>query len=551
MHNRHVAFVFALALLSACAAPIVRTAQPDPYNAGTPVIERLVDLGGMPLPSSGVLSQDDSDGVLTPGEWVAVLGKGLDAGSRSRVTVDGVVTEIKGHLQGGSLLVQVPRRLPPRKMHQLVVATPSGAATTQFPVRSFVVVGDTSGKTVRFVPMEPGAKTVLSKPAAELEVQEAYFHALSPSGAWLYIVQALGQKDDQKRLGSEIAVVHMGARKLPRRVGSFSIQSAALPTSVAMLDESTLLVLSESELVVCEVKAGRGAAVARIDLPRTPPKTLYTDVEVISGRAAVLLDVYGNAVTLVDLTDLRQPRVVTTLEVGKVKGVPWSIDLDRDPDDAAAVWLLQGPNLRISGDKVSQYADHLTAQTQATLGMKKPGLPAQAAKQKELDESYSRLVRIRAEAGALQIAGERPLPRDFYPFFVAAQPQGEFLISGVTSDVFRFAGLPRSLDGLKSAIDVLTASLQFGRIVRLRADGTAEPLVKGPALYFNLGTLTDGMVLYSVIRPGFSVLPPSLEVEWGVESAGKSDTDQDYRELAELDWTAVIPPYAFGALSVQ
>jgi hypothetical protein len=93
--------------------------------------------------------------------------------------------------------------------------------------------------------------------------------------------------------------------------------------------------------------------------------------------------------------------------------------------------------------------------------------------------------------------------------------------------------------------------LQFGRILRLREGGSAEPVVKGPALYFNLDTLTDGTLLYSVIRPGFGVLPPSLDVEWGVESAGSSDADQDYQRLVQLEWTTLIPPYALGLLSVQ
>jgi hypothetical protein len=160
-------------------------------------------------------------------------------------------------------------------------------------------------------------------------------------------------------------------------------------------------------------------------------------------------------------------------------------------------------------------------------------------------------VQLHTDGSSLQLAAERALPSEFFPFYLSPQSSGEWLVSGVSSDVFRFAGLPRSLDGVKSAVDVLTGSIQFGRILRLRDGSAAEAVVKGPALYFNMDTLADGTLVYSVIRPGFSALPPSLHVEWGVESAGLSDADQDYRSLAELEWEAIIPPYTFGMLSVQ
>jgi hypothetical protein len=539
---------------SSCAAPLVRVAQPD-LKAGPPVIERLVDLGGRALPDAGLLSRDDSDGVLTPGEWVAVLGRQLDAGGGTQVSVDGKTIAVKGHLLGGSLLVQVPRHLGARKTHVLAVATPAGVSDVSFTIRSYVVVGDTDGKSVHFLPIDARAKTVLSKSALDLDVKSAYLHVLSPSGAWLYIVQSLGQRTQQNSMVSEIVVVHMGASGGPSRIGTFPIRSAALPTSVTMLDDNTLVLLTESELLVCDVRGERVALVSRVDLPRGKEKSLYTDVEAFAGHPAVaVLEAFANVVLLVDLGDVRTPHLLGSVATSGEKGVPWSIDLVSDPADGNSLWLLQGPNLRMSGERVSRYVDTVAAAIKAKLGMGKPtnaaepSLPPTAPSEQE---NHGRVVQLLMDGSSLQLGAERPLPSNFFPFYLSPQSSGEWLVSGVSSDVFRFAGLPRSLDGVKSAVDVLTGSIQFGQILRLRDDGAAEAVVKGPALYFNVDTFADGTMLYSVIRPGFSVLPPSLNVEWGVESAGPSDADQDYRKLVELEWEAIIPPYTFGMLSVQ
>lgn len=545
-------------LASSCAAPLVRVAAPD-LRAGSPAIEGLVDLGGRALPDSGPLSRDDSDGVLTPGEWVAVVGQHLDAGTATGATVDGNAIPVKGHLQGGSLLIQVPRHLGPRKSHLLTVTTPAGVASATFTVKAYVVVGDTDGKKVHLLPIDATAKTVLSKSALDLDVQSAHLHVLSPAGGWLYVVQSLGKQSQQNSMLSEMAVVHLAAASGPRLVGSFPIRSLDLPTSATMLDESTLVLLTESELLVCDVRGAKVALLSRVDLPRAngKGKSLYTDVEALSARSAVVvLEAFGNVALLVDLADLRSPRLLGSVAASETKDTPWSIDLVPDPDDGNAVWLLQGPNLRMSGEKVSRAFDDLADSIKAKVGLVKPSstcatcrsAPRQAPKEQE---SHGRLLQLRADGNSLQPGSERALPDDFYPFYVLPQPKGQWLVSGVSSDVFRFAGLPRSVDGVKAAIDVLTGSVQFGRILRLRDGAAAESVVKGSALYFNMDALADGTILYSVIRPGFSALPPSLTVEWGVESAGSTDADQDYRSLVELEWQSIIPPYAFGMLSVQ
>jgi hypothetical protein len=445
----------------------------------------------------------------------------------------------------------MPRHMAARTAHQLAVTTPAGTSTLSFNVRSYVIVSETTGKTVHFIPMEATAKTVLPKTATEIDVKNATLHTLSPSGAWLYIVQDVAGQGEQNTVVSEVAVVHMGAKKIPQLVGSFSVPTATSPTSVTMLDEQTLLVLSETNLVVCAVETGRGTVIGRADLPRAAGKSMYVDVEAVAGQAAVALETYGNTVTLIDLSNRREPKVKTTLDVAKAKGVPWSIDLVPDPDDGNAVWLLQGPNLRVSGEKLSQYGEGLAEDTQAALGLTKSKATEAPREAKPAQQSHARVLHLRADGGAVQITGERALPDDLFPFHMLAEPKGEWLISGVTSDVFRFAGLPSTLDGIKSAASVLGNSVQFARIVRVRPDGSTEVVVKGAALYFALDRLSDGLLVYSVMRPGFRILPFSIHAEWGVESVGKSDADQDYRSLCDLFWTAVIPPYSLGVLSVQ
>jgi hypothetical protein len=248
---------------------------------------------------------------------------------------------------------------------------------------------------------------------------------------------------------------------------------------------------------------------------------------------------------------------VNTLAVGDVQDVPWSVNLAPDPDDPTGLWLLQGPNLRISSEKLTRFLDGLATKTRSALGVKPTVLVSPAsAETKATDlprDKRARLVHLRAVAGLLEIesADERALPDDFFPFFLLAQPRGEFLVSGVSSDVFRLAGIPRSFDGLKTMVDVLASSLQFGRILRLRKTGPDESAVQGPTLYFNLDTLSDGTLVYATVQPGASVLPPSLEVQWGVDAAGPSATGRDFRVLNQLAWTAILPPYTVGLLSVQ
>jgi hypothetical protein len=564
--------VAASALLLACSSThVVRVAAPEP-SPGIPSIDRLVDLGGLPLPAIGEVPLDHSDARITPGEWVAVLGDSL--ANNPLVTIDGTPVRVAGYLKGSSLFIRMPRGLSPRATHKLSVRTPWGSAEKDLLITSHIVAGATDGKTVHLIPIDSEQRSVLGKPE-ELDTKEAFFHALSPSGAMLYVLQALFAEettpDGRKWVVSTVVPVHMGAASKPRKIGAFTVRTASAPTALAMSDDNTLLVLAERDLTVMDVsRPGTGWELGRVDLPSpanapgTPVR--YSDVVCLSQpSAAAALDVYSNTLVLLNLENPRLPKVDSALSLARQVDVPWSIDLAADPRDPRAVWVLQGPNIRMVGERIRKVMDSLKGRADTLFssltGTSLPGPlapsaepqpapqavpgPAPSPAPSSTPEHLSRIVRVRADQHALKIDEERKLPDDFYPFFVCPRRNEELLVSGVNGHVFRFGGIPLSVEGAKQAIQVLTDSMQLGRVVSVGKGGQVQPVVQGLAVYFDVDSLADGTVVYSVLRPEVSAFPPDVHAAFGVEAG-----DQ-FASLKELEWMSLIPPYALGVFEVQ
>jgi hypothetical protein len=564
-----------LTLLAGCSAtPVVRIAHPEEV-AGPPAIEQLVDLGGMPLAALGELSQEHRDDRLTPGEWVAVLGRSL--ANKPMVAIDGRPVPVAGYVQGGSLLIRVPRGISPRGKHRLQVRTPYGEATTTLRAASHLVAADLNGKSLRTLLMTHDTDRLLDHDPQDIDLKESYFHTLNASGNLLYVLQWFGTQhaapDGRTYTGSTIATLHMAARDKPQHVGSFPVATFGSPKALGMLDDSTLLVLSERDLVVMDVsRMGGEAEVARIDLPVIArPEGVpvqYQDMVVLQQPPSVaVLEVFSNSVSLINLQDRRAPRLEASLTLSRQLDVPWSIDIAPDPADGRSLWVLQGPNFRIAGDKLRQVIERVQAKADDVFAVLTGQPAAQAAPPAEPPASpapgvapvpvqpapgaqppsvrLSRLVRLRAEGQALRLVEERALPPSFFPFFAHARAGGEVLVSGINANVFRFGALPLSIDGLKQAISVVTDSVQVGTIVAVKKDAPFRPVVQGIAIYFGMETLPDGTLAYSMLRPGVQAIPPGMVASWGIEAEDK------FVELRTLEWTSLIPPYAVGAFAVQ
>src|SRR5262245_51050138 len=111
--HRALVLLLATACVTGCTKlSIVRI--PKPLNlaaSGPPSLDKAIDLGSLPLAEQGLLGMLDSDGVLTPGEWVALIGSEL--GPSPTVTLGGRPMAIGGYLEQDWLLVRVPRGVAP------------------------------------------------------------------------------------------------------------------------------------------------------------------------------------------------------------------------------------------------------------------------------------------------------------------------------------------------------------------------------------------------------------------------------------------------------
>jgi hypothetical protein len=541
---------------SACASiEIVRVKAPEPSESA-PRIGQLVDLGGLALPEEGRIEPVHSDGAYTPGEWVAALGDSL--GDAVKVSVGGVDTPVAGHLKGGGLLFRLPRTPRSGRRVELAVTTSQGTASKNLVLSRTLLVSDPDGHKVHFL-VEGPEISMLDGPVEQVELEWARMHTISPSGALAHIIQypsaSIDSKTNKTYYNAEVVAVHLGAAGGPAALGRFRVKLNNPPTSIAHLDEGTLLVLAERELFTVDVsRPGQGQVLGSLILPiRANPGTtgeqdcLHAEVAGLPGKKAVVLEVHGNSLLLIDLGDPQRPNLVATLKTAGDVDLPLSIDLAADADDPGSVWLLQGPNFRIASEKLRRATDKLKA------GVLEKLYPAAAYSRKTEATApgpeatgVSRLVRYKLDGGTLAAVEGRGLPKGFYPLFAKSLPGGDLWVSGVNSHVFDFAGVTASLEGMKRVVKILGDSVSFGRIVKVPRSGQPTTLIQGPALYFNLDDLPGTGVAHTVLRVGVKLLPPGLSVDFGVELQEKG-----FVRLRRLDWKALIPPYSFGLLGLQ
>ncbi len=554
--------------LGGCGGSLTRVPMvPGMRAAGPPQISKVQDLGGLPLPSVGAISPEQSDGLFTPGEFVAVYGRNLTASSQ--VTVSGRAAPIVGAIDGGGLLLQIPRGVSTGQT-QLRIDNGAGTAETPITTALYAFGGDAAGNALRIRRLGPEGEqpeTLDDKPL-DIAFRLSRFQALSNDGALLFAIQepesdqapeaANGEAIPVGTVVCELLVVHLGAKHGPKEITRVPLSLVGKPTGLAMGPNGKLVVLQPRQLTVVDVSVPqRPQPLVVMPLWSAEQKRELVDAEFLGdGRLLALLEAYANQVHLVDFADASQPRLVSGVSLAQEFDQPFSIDLAPGPDPSS-VWVLQGPNLRLAGKRLLDGISGAWRDAKAlelkgaarTLGNTAVGtamLPS---------EPLTRVQLVQLVGGQLQVVKTLPLPSEIFPFFLQPDYRGSLFVSGMNRKN-QFTDLDASLDGMKRLLGAIKDTAQLGVILRVGTeDGSVSTALQGVAIYYDLALLPSGQLLSSTIRLGAGYIPPRVTLDWGLEVPGKSFAK--LREVANTGFKItdvvrrMLPPYRYERIGVQ
>ncbi|MBN2493431.1 MAG: hypothetical protein JXR96_02470 [Deltaproteobacteria bacterium] len=550
-------FLCAAALLSAaaCSGPmkLVRVAEPM-RTQDKPEIDRVIDLGGQVLPAQGEIRISDSDGKLSPGEWVAVRGKGMDADSRILLGERELAPE--GYLAHG-LLFRVPRGLDPRNTSQLKVRSARGESMKSVRLRSYAAVADRRNAALRFavVGFKGLEGTVISRDFAC-----AGPVAFSPDGALLYAL-GRGQGDDgakawaesllksaalpPKRAELPVQVFAMGAKGGPRKIAECRAGLDSAPAAMLAPAPGQLLVLSEGHLLWLDVSSPEAAAErGRLDLRQADRRTCFASLTALAPDRIALLDPCTNQLRTVELGSGGPALQGEPLELAPDSDLPLSLSLAAEPGDPQTLWVLQGPNFRIAREEAVRGLAALKSSAVGLLAPLTGKAPEGGVDQPRRSAVASRLLKLRVTRAGSEIAAELGMPARFFPLSMIPLGEGKVAVGGVSGQVFDFAGIEPTLGGMKKLVKLLLGVTDLGRVYTLAEGAEPEERLKGLALYFQLAPVGDSLLI-SVLRPAVKKLPPKVDVRWGVEMGTR------FSSFKSLDYKSLLPPYVFEPMQFQ
>jgi hypothetical protein len=485
-----------------------------------PEIIRFIDLGSLSIPDQGELNTVESDETFIAGEWVAVVGTGLNT-NRTRLYLDGKEMTVRGGIQGGGLIFRLPRDLKFRHTATVRVVTPRGAAESKLQISNLLVIADARENRLVFWRTsadkgQPFEEQELSVPCAE-----AGPYALARSGGILYATAHSTKQEGPSPY--QLKTVHLGAKGGPREVFSTGYQAKADAVSLVPT-ASHLFMLTGSELVVFSLAdPTQPKFVAQQGLPLPTKHATYRDLILLGdGSKAAVLEQENNQVYLIDLAKPAAPGVAGPFAVVPAAESSYSIGLAPDRGNANAFWLLTGVNTQ-------QLRERFQALWQ----------------DKPVDKTPTRaaLFHIDLRENRLAARGEPVLlPEGVLPLGLSTERSGDVLITALAYEKETLAKSSFSLKGALNLVKGVWNSIFAGRVYRVSPQGAVTNDLKSVNIFVSLAKIDDSPLVYSSYHLLAKSLTPSVKVVLAVD-VHKSQSFK-VREV-EMEWKMALPPYKF------
>lgn len=522
--------VFILSI-SCASQKLIRVDNPSGI-AGPPEISSVIDLGSLPPVHGGEIDQEMQDECFTPGEWAAVTGDNL-ASTDTCVYVSGTEVPVAGYLEGGSILIRIPRGLETNIKQTLSVKTSLGTAEYPITITGYLIVNDPfSGKLIFYRSLLEEEQLFEEDETTEVPVNDNLCQAISPSGGLLYTVTAEGSFTQEYHLKT----IHLGAKDNPSEISSVIFQPDSKPVSIDISsNEEILAVLSEMHLYIFKITNPALPVLAgSISLPLQGEiiGSGYKSIVLMdNGKYAAALEPSGNSIALIDLSLQSNPRVVQMLEASH-DDLPLSIDIAADRDDPGALWLLQGPNIRYAYKAIQAL---LSSDDKDENSKDKTGL------------MQSRITRLTLKNNLLQVSKKNQLPEGFIPLYMKSVSGKKALISGISAEFLRFTPPSFSIESIKSLLGWMKDSVNPGRILSASEGGEITEVTQGLCIFLCIDRIAkDGPMVYSVMKLGPRYIPPSVGVDMGIEVF-----DNQYFYFKKMNIESLYPPYKTPLVIVQ
>lgn len=512
MNKRAGIFLIAV-LLSACQANQLVRVPLAGVSDGPPEISSVIDLGSLSVPGNGSLDVSESDGMFVAGEWVALVGKGLNT-KQARLFLDNAELPVAGGVEGGGLLFRLPRDLKFRHTYALRVQTDRGSAERLLRVTNFVAMSDPKEGRILF--------WRTTNPTEQKELFEKEFSAVSCPGAGLVSLAPNGGILYSTARGA-LKTFHVGARGSQREVSSVEFKAKHEPVALVLSSGgSHAFLLTRAELIVFDLSDPRQPRfTAKHDLapPSSGTAPAFRNLVLVGGNKAALLEEERNLVRLIDLSLPSAPVVIGDFAIGAPAGKSYSVALAADPGDPNALLVLTGVN----GQQLRQRLSSLWSD--------KPG---------DATPTRGALVRMELKENALIAGAPLNLPEGVLPLGLYADKNGDMLISALAYEKETLAKTELSWEGAANLAKGVRDSIFAGRIYRVTPAGTVGIEMRSVNIPLSVSRLEDSPLLYSTYRLSIRYILPSAKVVLAVDAL-----KQQSLKVREMDWKTILPPYKF------